>query len=481
MDITNPNCLYLCLDQGGHASRAIVFDRSGDMVTQSEVPLTANHTAEGFVEYDAPMMLRSLRQVIQSVLANLGDRRAHVCAAGLATQRSNVACWDAYSGLALSPIISWQDRRAANWLKQFSSEAESIHQTSGLLLSPHYGASKLHWCEENITEVAKAHKEKRLRYGPMASFLLHQLVKQRVCMTDTVNASRTQLLDLNTLGWSETLAKTFGIDTQCLPDIRPCYFNYGNLSETDDIPLQVVTGDQAAAMFAYGKIQPTTAYINIGTGAFLSRSSGPIPTIGRRLLTSIIHCQDKNSEYVLEATVNGAGSALDWFAEQYKVEDLFQQLPGWLEDNTLDKAWFLNGIAGLAAPFWISDFPTRFEGSEHIAARAVAVVESIVFLLQTNLEKMKKFASPPEQIQLTGGLARLDGLCQRLADLSGLDVYRPMECEATARGTAYLLAGSPARWPEYKPGKWFEHRANRAIHKDYEHWMSLMLNTMRKN
>ena len=480
MDIANSKSLYLCIDQGGHASRVIVFNHSGDIVTQAEVALSATHTSQGYVEYDPAKMMQSLRQVIKTALHNLGEQSRYIRAAGLATQRSNIACWDIYSGMALSPIISWQDCRATEWLTQFSNNAEQVHQLSGLFLSPHYGASKLRWCNDNLEEVANAQKEKRLRYGPMASYLIHQLIVQRPNMTDSINASRTQLVDIKTLKWSETLMQTFGIDSECLPDIKPNYFDYGHLSDTDNIPLQLVTGDQSAAMYAYGKIQSSTAYINIGTGAFLSRPSGTTRPIARRLLTSVIHQQKNHVEFVLEATVNGAGSALEWFARQYNVEHLFERLPEWLADTTLEKACFLNGIAGLAAPYWIADFQSRFEGSKQTNARAVAVVNSIVFLLHTNLEEMKKFASPPEQIQITGGLAHFDGLCQRLADLSGIAIYRPVESEATARGIAYLLADAPDHWPESNPGEWFEPKTNSALKKDYEQWFSLMLNSMRK-
>ena len=246
------------------------------------------------------------------------------------------------------------------------------------------------------------------------------------------------------------------------------------------IPLRLVNGDQAAAMYAYGELQPNTAYLNIGTGAFLSRPSGEIPITGRRLLTSLILQQENETEYVLEGTANGAGSALEWFADEYGISDLMQQLPGWLTQDTDPNVLFLNGISGLGAPFWIADFPSRFEGSESPETRAVAVVESITFLIQASLDEMLKLASPPEQIQVTGGLAQLDGLCQRLADLSGLSVYRPRQCEATGRGTAYLLADAPRHWPEDNPGEWFEPRDNPLLKHAYWHWTELMLKTMRK-
>ena len=479
MNYSNPNDLYLCIDQGGHASRVLVFNQHGELVTQAFQNIEAQHTAEGFIEYHADELLNSIRTPLRAVLEELGHKRGDIKAAGLATQRSNIVCWDSVSGQALSPIISWQDRRGAAQLSGMQSHAKQVQTITGLFLSPHYGATKLRWCLDHLSAVQTALAQQCLSYGPMASYLIHHLVQAHPHITDPVNASRTQLLNLETLGWDPGLLELFGVPLQPLPECVPNLYSYGQLVEAPTIPLRLVSGDQATAMYAYGRLQPDTAYINVGTGAFVSRPSGHARIYSRRLLTSLIWHQPGDTEYVLEGTVNGAGSALEWFAEEYAIPNLLLELPHWLNEATQTEALFLNGISGLGAPFWMADFPSRFEGDPSLKARAIAVVESIVFLLQASLDEMHKLSSPPEQIQITGGLAHLDGLCQRIADLSGLPVYRPLQCEATGRGSAYLLADSPPHWPEDNPGNWFKPDRNPVFKQAYRIWMDLMLQTLR--
>lgn len=479
MNYRNPNDLYLCIDQGSHASRVLVFNQQGTLISQAYENIEAHHPAAGFIEYHADEVINSIRKSLHTVLQELGSKRQDIRAAGLATQRSNIVCWDSNTGQALSPIISWQDRRGAAQLHSLRSHAKQIHLTTGLFLSPHYGASKLRWCLDHLPRVQSALAVKCLRYGPMASYLIQHLVQAHPHLTDPVNASRTQLLNLQTLDWDPTLLELFNVPRQPLPTCVPNLHQYGQLAEAPSIPLRLVSGDQATALYAYGKLQPNTAYLNIGTGAFISRPSGRVRIYGRRLLTSLIWHQPGDSEYVLEGTVNGAGAALEWFAEKYAIPNLLQQLPGWLDESIQHESLFLNGIAGLGAPFWVADFPSRFDGDTTLKGRAKAVVESIVFLIQASLDEMLKLASPPEQIEITGGLAHLDGLCQRIADLSGLPVYRPLQCEATGRGTAYLLAGSPMQWPEDKPGDWFKPHNNPILHQTYRTWLKLMLQTLR--
>ncbi|MDH5512497.1 MAG: FGGY-family carbohydrate kinase, partial [Gammaproteobacteria bacterium] len=149
------------------------------------------------------------------------------------------------------------------------------------------------------------------------------------------------------------------------------------------------------------------------------------------------------------------------------------QLPAWLARDG-EIPLFLNGVGGLGAPYWVAGFPSRLIGDGDAWQKTVAVAESIVFLLQTNLEIMQKLSAPPMRMLVTGGLARLDGLCRRLADLSGLPVYRPAEHEATARGTAYLLAGFPENWPEAEPGDRFTPAPNPVLMRRYQDWRAAM-------
>lgn len=485
MNFISPNSLYLCIDQGGHASRAIIFNHEGEMVESAYCDIETEHPEKYFVELNANEVIDSIKTSIEEVLKKLGDKKKNIVSAGIATQRSNVVCWNKKTGEALSPIISWQDRRNHDWLNQFDDKNEYIHKKTGLFLSPHYGASKLRWCLDNIPKVKEALNNNTLVFGPMASFISFHITKEKFLLADPVNASRTQLWNLKTHSWDEELLELFDIPLTALPHCVPSIHYYGTLEQGEfNIPLRLVTGDQSAAMYAYGQLQPDTAYVNTGTGAFLSRSSGALALYSRRLLTSLIFRDSElnkaasQNHYVLEGTVNGAGSALEWLGNQYPDTDLFKHLPEWLNEIE-SPPLFLNAVSGVAAPFWLADLVSKFDREASVSEKSVAVIESIIFLLKTCLDEMCKLSSPPEQIQLTGGLASLNELNQRLADLSCLPVYRPLDCEATARGTAYLLCDQPSHWPEEDAGTWYEPAENIELEKRYEKWMELMLENIR--
>ncbi len=478
--LTNKS-LFLTIDQGGHASRVMVFNAEGDVITHHQCPITTQRPRPHFVEHDAETMLQSIRDCLDKTVEELGDRVRYIEAAGIATQRSNVVCWDKNSGKALSPIISWQDTRNFEWMEQLDIDRDDVHRTTGLFPSPHYGASKLRWCLNNIDEVKTARKEDRLYCGPMSSYFVFNLVDEKNCFADPVSASRTLLWHINRKDWDDYLLKKFGIPREVLPACVPTRHDFGHITVADrKIPLKIVTGDQSAAMYAYGKLQFETAYINVGTGAFISRPSGHSMLYARRLLTSVIYSEDDSSQYVLEGTVNGGGSAIEWMQQHQPVEDLWNKLPGWLKTEA-NPPLFLNGISGLAAPYWLADFETELLHGGKAASNYVAVIESIAFLLNANVQEMLKFSSPPQQLQITGGLAALDGLCQRLSDLCRLPVYRPRECEATARGTAYLVADMPEHWPENQHGDWFTPATNTTVlDSRFLLWEQAMLQRMRK-
>jgi len=467
--------LYLALDQGGHASRALVFDARGALLAKRLREVAVHHPQPDWVEYDPEELVSSLLNAAREVLQELGANAAQIASAGLATQRSSIVCWDRVTGQALSPVISWQDWRAHAWLARFALHAEAIHATTGLMLSAHYGASKLRWCLDHLPAVAQAQTEGRLAFGPLASFLIFRLTEEHTLAVDPANAARTLLWNIKSMDWDEGLLHLFGIPAAALPPCVPTRHYFGHLeAEGRRIPLTIVNGDQSAALFAYGAPHANSAYINMGTGAFVQRLSGEYPGHQPRLLTGIVLHDGDEKTYVLEGTVNGAGAALQWIEEDLGLDNLEQELPAWLAQNHVEPPLFLNGISGLGSPYWVADFESRFSAEAEPWQMAVAVAESIVFLLQANLDLFQKLASPLEQIIASGGLTWYEGLCQCISDLSGLPLYRPAEYEATARGTAWLLAGKPRDWPEQEFGVWFKPRANPALRVRYQRWRVAM-------
>lgn len=468
--------LFLAIDQGGHSSRALIFDDTGRLVAEGHETISVVHPHDGWVEHHPQEVLLSIRRAIDRAVAGLGERHAGIAAAGLATQRSSIVCWDRDSGAALSPVISWQDRRAAQWVAQFHGHDTAVHRATGLFVTAHYGVSKLHWCMEHLPAVKAALQKGRLAWGPLASFLLFHLLEEKPLWVDPANASRTLLWNFHTLDWDEELLDLFGVPGEPLPRCVPTCYEFGHLGiKGRRVPLTVATGDQSAALYAFGMPHHATAYVNIGTGAFVQRLCGGNIDYAPRLLTSVVlQCGD-TLEHVLEGTVNGAGSALVEVERQLRIDthEAERNMAQWL-DTLTELPLFLNGVSGLGSPYWVPRFGSQFIGTGTHAQQLAAVAESIVFLVQVNLVEMETLFVAPQRIVASGGLARLDGICQRLADVSGLPVYRPAECEATARGTAFLLAGRPQHWPEPGAGDSFQPQVNEALRQRFEAWRNAM-------
>ena len=243
----------LVIDQGGHSTRAFIFDSRLAVVAQAQALITTHHPRNRFVEHDPVELARSLATVLASVGEQLAEDASHIQSAGLACQRSSIVCWHKQSGEALSPVISWQDTRGVNYLDTLQSSKTSVRDKTGLRLSPHYGASKMRWCLEHLSEVQSAHQAEQLCIGPLATWLVVQLTGKPLARADAVNAARTSLMNLAERQWDEALCALFNVPRSVLPGIADNNAHYGEIDlDGHKVPLRYVTGDQTAALFATG-------------------------------------------------------------------------------------------------------------------------------------------------------------------------------------------------------------------------------------
>jgi glycerol kinase len=469
-----PNPLVLAIDQGTHASRAVVFDRHGQAQASAAAAVSIAYPQTDWAEQDGGEIVASVRAAAAQALSALGARRQDVVAAGLASQRASAICWDRLTQQPLSPVFSWQDRRAHAWIDELHEHGDAVHRKTGLFLSPHYGASKLRWALDHLPAVRAAQQAGTLCWGPMASFLVFRLCNERPFLADPQCAARTQLWNLHSHDWDPELLELFGLPPGFLPRSVPTCHTWGTLDVAGAaIPLTAVNGDQSAAVFAFGWPEDDSAYINIGTSAFVQRALSSFPGHVPRQLTGIILDDGATRVYTVEGNVNGAGTALAWISQELGIDRLTERLPQWLQ-RAEEVPLFLNGIAGLGGPFWQADFPSRFVGDGEPWQKAVAVVESIAFLLQANIDHMAAYVPAARRIRVSGGVSLLDGLCQRLACLSGLPVHRRDDPEASARGIAYLAALRPPQWNTAAHEEIFPAQPDPGLRERYRRWRELM-------
>lgn len=463
--------LYLGVDQGSHASRALLFDEQGNEVASAYEKVDLNRLQGGRVEQDAFQLITSINNVIDKVLRTYDSSQVVAC--GIATQRSSVLSWSK-DGVANGAVLSWQDVRGGKLVEALQPHKVEIQKISGLPLSAHYGASKLRWLLDDDSNESGSLEPAYL--SPLVSFFLYHLIETKPYLVDHSNAQRTQLMDVNTLDWSSRLANLFGVAESALPTCRPMCTDYGVLAK-ENIPVAAVCGDQNAAMFGVGKMSESTALVNLGSGAFILRTMrNNIPS--KNQLSGIAYSDDKTVHYVREATINGAGSALSWLEKKYNVQQIKQSLNGWIE-TVKHPPLFLNAVGGLGSPWWEQDVDPVFIGADFNdkGALAVAVMESIIFMVRANLDLMVA-ESPLAKLRVSGGLSRSDGLCQTLSNLCAMPVERVDNPEATAKGVAWLAAGRPDGWLETDSVEQFKPDTNDALSQRYSQFIAALNNRL---
>lgn len=439
------------LDQGSTSSKAVLLDRRGRMVTAATAPLKTRRPRRGWTEHDAEDLLESGLSALRQVVRSLGRGGHRVAGLGIACQRSTFLLWDRQTGRPLGPAISWQDLRAEGLTRQWAGHREVIRAKTGLALSPHYAAPKIRWLLKQHRGLRTAADRGRVLCGTVNSFFIWHLTRGRTWATDHTNAARMLLMNLGTLSWDPALLDLFGIPKAMLPPIRPTIDDYGTARlDGWTLPIRASIGDQQAALIGHGLIR-REALINYGTGAFVLVPTGRMRKRIPGLLTSVAWSAADRPEYLVEGTVNSAGSAVQWLREVglLRTDETVDSLCGRLSRDPGRGTLGIPAFAGLGPPHGDSDLRAVFYGIDLKTRRAdivFAVIEGVALLVNEVLTLMDKDRSiRPVRLVASGGMSEVACLLQAQADLSGRPVRRAVSGAATARGAA-LLAGMGIKW-----------------------------------
>ena len=426
----------LLLDVGGQGSRALLIDADARVRFEAARDIATSEHDER-VEHDAEAAVSALAALVADADAACANGGMRIGTAGLAVQRGSIACWNRETGAALSPVISWRDRRALPGTKALADDADEIKRRTGLRFSPYGGAPKLQWCLSELDAVRTAADEGRLAFGPLGSFLSARLLQGRPFVVEDTLAQRTLLWSRERFDWDPWLLERFGMPRAALPTVSESRGNHGALADIQGTPpLELLIGDQNAVPFLDGEPDPDTLYVNLGTGAFVLRPvPGPVETPIFQL--SLLD-RAGGGRWAIEASVHGAASAIEWLSRQ-TGEAIDKARFVDLRERVDDPPLFLNTIDGLGSPWWRSGPRPAFVGEndaqrDGLDARLLAVLESIAFLVRANVEAMRDLVAPPRRVVVCGGLSRADVVCDLIGSVLEAEVLRLCDGEGTALG-----------------------------------------------
>ena len=310
----------LALDQGTTSSRAIVFDRNGLPVATAQKEFTQFYPKPGWVEHDPDEIWSTQAGVALEAITKAGLESENIAAIGITNQRETTVVWNRKTGKPVYNAIVWQDRRTSDFCDKLKSEGQSttILQKTGLIIDAYFSATKVRWILDNVKDARKLAEEGELAFGTIDSWLVWNLTKGHLHITDVSNASRTMLFNIHTLKWDEELLRIFNIPSSMLPDVRSSSEVYGKTADlfAASVPIAGIAGDQQSALFGQMCIEPGMVKNTYGTGCFMMMNIGNKPIESKsRLLTTIAWKIGNETEYALEGSIFIAGAVVQWLRD----------------------------------------------------------------------------------------------------------------------------------------------------------------------
>lgn len=454
MDLNN---YLLALDQGTTSSRAIVFDRKAEIVSQGQLELPQRFPRPGWVEHDPVQIWETQLAAALTAIRTGNIDPEELAGIGITNQRETALIWDKTTGEPVYPAIVWQDRRTAEACETLKSKglAEEISSKTGLVIDAYFSATKIAWILDHVEGVRERAENGELLAGTVDSWLIWKLTGGREHVTDVTNASRTMLFDLHTLSWDAGLLDALRIPACLLPEVRMSGGHFGVADAKwfgRELPILSVLGDQQAALFGHTCLEAGSAKNTYGTGCFILMNTGREAVASQHgLLTTVAWGMGDELYYALEGSVFVAGAAVQWLQEGLGVIDspaVSEQVAGQVEDT--DGVVVVPAFTGLGAPYWDMYARgavfglTRGTTSAHLVR---ATLESLAYQSRDVIGAMEKDAGMPlKELRVDGGAVKNNLLMQFQADILGEQVTRTRYAETTALGAALLAGLSAGFW-----------------------------------
>jgi glycerol kinase len=447
----------LALDQGTTSSRALVFDKKGNIRSVAQKEFRQIFPKPGWVEHDPNEIWSSQVAVAAEAISKFGINGKAVAGIGITNQRETTLVWERKSGRPVYNAIVWQDRRTSGYCDELKEKgyAAVIREKTGLVIDSYFSGTKIKWILDNVEGAREKARRGELAFGTVDSWLIWKLTQGRTHITDVTNASRTMLYNINKLEWDDEMLDLLDIPRSMLPGVKDSSQVYDHTDTTffaSKVPLAGIAGDQQAAMFGQMCVDRGMVKNTYGTGCFILMNTGDRPFISRNnLVTTIAWKIGPQITYALEGSIFIAGAVVQWLRDGLGIigsSGEVEALASSVEDN--GDVYFVPAFTGMGAPYWdqyargLLIGISRGTGRGHIAR---AALEGIAFQTMDVLDVMHMDTGvETKELRVDGGAVVNNLLMQFQSDILGIPVVRPRVAETTALGAAYLAGLSTGYW-----------------------------------
>ncbi len=447
----------LSFDAGTTSSRAIVFNRKGEICSVAQKEFPQIFPQSGWVEHDPLEIWASQAAVAAEAITKIGINGTNIAGIGITNQRETTIVWDRETGEPVYNAIVWQDRRTSEYCDALKNEGllPVIKEKTGLIVDAYFSATKVKWILDNVQGAREKAEKGKLVFGTVDTWIVWQLTRGSVHVTDVSNASRTMLFNIHTLQWDNDLLELFNIPVSMMPKVCASSEVYGHTQTTifaSKVPISGIAGDQQAALFGQMCLEQGMVKNTYGTGCFILMNTGEKPVVSKNNLISTIAWQlDGKTTYALEGSIFVGGAIVQWLRDGLKIinsSSEIEELATQVKDN--GDVYFVPSLTGLGAPYWDQYARGTIVGisrgttSAHIAR---AALEGIAYQTMDVINAMILDAGVGlKELRVDGGAAKNNLLMQFQANVLGQTVIRPQTTETTALGSAYLAGLAVGYW-----------------------------------